>query len=507
MRNRAFSLCVAATFYASATLSAPPPKEPFTEQLSRYPQEKLYVHTDKEHYIAGDTVWLRDHCVDAAGDYTLFMRNLPEDYPLPQAPARGRPARRRKIPARGAPARVLRRILLPRRGLSGQRILLPCGLQGVGRRRTPALLGRGLLDDKGHFIDSLRTRHAGIGSVEFPPRAGRRYMAEFPDRKGRLHRFELPDAKDYTFVLRVDPTDSTFIVSIRSGRNWLPRGLRLVVHRCGTQCYNKAWDPLVPTLTFRREELPEGLFQVLLLDEATGKALSERLVFNPGDDLRLPRAGTTAQGDARHRRADSRRTSRKRRLLDRRHRPFGHTAPHGGGHLLHAGAVVRTAGRDRGAGLLLQRAARRRRAGARRTAAHAGVAPLRRPEAPARRVRGAARSAGGGAGDRRACRPRERRTLPEAHRQLLRAAADPSLGIRHADPHTPRRNLLPERIRLPRQHHLRAEGRTERVRGRQPAHRGHTRFVPHVLPAAQTTDLRPEVCRSRPRIHRLAGIR
>ena len=357
MRNRAFSLCVAATFYASATLSAPPPKEPFTEQLSRYPQEKLYVHTDKEHYIAGDTVWLRAHCVDAAGDYTLFMRNLPEDYPLPQAPARGRPARRRKIPARGAPARVLRRILLPRRGLSGQRILLPCGLQGVGRRRTPALLGRGLLDDKGHFIDSLRTRHAGIGSVEFPLRAGRRYMAEFPDRKGRLHRFELPDAKDYTFVLRVDPTDSTFIVSIRSGRNWLPRGLRLVVHRCGTQCYNKAWDPLVPTLTFRREELPEGLFQVLLLDEATGKALSERLVFNPGDDLRLPRAGTTAQGDARHRRADSRRTSRKRRLLDRRHRPFGHTAPHGGGHLLHAGAVVRTAGRDRGAGLLLQRAA------------------------------------------------------------------------------------------------------------------------------------------------------
>ncbi len=143
MRNRAFSLCVVATFYASATLSAPPPKEPFTEQLSRYPQEKLYVHTDKEHYIAGDTVWLRAHCVDAAGDYTLFMRNLPEDYPLPQAPARGRPARRRKIPARGAPARVLRRILLPRRGLSGQRILLPCGLQGVGRRRTPALLGGG----------------------------------------------------------------------------------------------------------------------------------------------------------------------------------------------------------------------------------------------------------------------------------------------------------------------------------------------------------------------------
>ena len=61
--------------------------------------------------------------------------------PLPQAPARGRPAKRRKIPARGAPARALRRILLPRRGLSGQRSSLPRGLQGTGRRRTPALLG------------------------------------------------------------------------------------------------------------------------------------------------------------------------------------------------------------------------------------------------------------------------------------------------------------------------------------------------------------------------------
>ena len=162
------------------------------------------------------------------------------------------------------------------------------GFKALGDDGRPRFSEGWLLDDKGHFIDSLRTRHAGIGSVEFPPRAGRRYVAEFPDREGRLHRFELPEAEDYTFVLRVDPTDSTFVVSIRSGRNWLPRGLRLVVHRCGTQCYNKAWDPLVPTLTFRREELPEGLFQVLLLDEATGKALSERLVFNPGGELTAP---------------------------------------------------------------------------------------------------------------------------------------------------------------------------------------------------------------------------
>ena len=339
MRSRAFSLCAAVTFYASATLSAPPPKAPFTEQLSRYPQEKLYVHTDKEHYIAGDTVWLRAHCVDAAtltpardsrylyvelhdgsgalvrrikilrrdgiyagylplpddatGDYalcayTLFMRNLPEDYLF------RKPLRVGGLRDAGKSPREERRrerfdvSFFPEGGylVNGH----PCrvGFKALGDDGRPRFSEGWLLDDKGHFIDSLRTRHAGIGSVEFPPRAGRRYVAEFPDREGRLHRFELPEAEDYTFVLRVDPTDSTFVVSIRSGRNWLPRGLRLVVHRCGTQCYNKAWDPLVPTLTFRREELPEGLFQVLLLDEATGKALSERLVFNPGGELTAP---------------------------------------------------------------------------------------------------------------------------------------------------------------------------------------------------------------------------
>lgn len=69
------------------------------------------------------------------------------------------------------------------------------GFKALGDDGRPRFSEGWLLDDKGHFIDSLRTRHAGIGSVEFPPRAGRRYMAEFPDRKGRLHRFELPDAQ------------------------------------------------------------------------------------------------------------------------------------------------------------------------------------------------------------------------------------------------------------------------------------------------------------------------
>ena len=30
---------------------------PFIEQIEHYPQEKLHVSTDKDSYIAGDTIW------------------------------------------------------------------------------------------------------------------------------------------------------------------------------------------------------------------------------------------------------------------------------------------------------------------------------------------------------------------------------------------------------------------------------------------------------------------
>ena len=38
----------------------------FKDQLMLFPQEKLYLHTDKSAYIAGDTIWFRAHVGDAA---------------------------------------------------------------------------------------------------------------------------------------------------------------------------------------------------------------------------------------------------------------------------------------------------------------------------------------------------------------------------------------------------------------------------------------------------------
>ena len=60
---------VCAALFLTAYRSTAQPSlyaNPFIEQIEHYPQEKLHVSTDKDSYIAGDTIWLRAHCADAA---------------------------------------------------------------------------------------------------------------------------------------------------------------------------------------------------------------------------------------------------------------------------------------------------------------------------------------------------------------------------------------------------------------------------------------------------------
>ena len=47
----------------------------FETQLSVFPQEKLYLHTDKPYYISGERIWFRAHVVDAATHIPSFRSN------------------------------------------------------------------------------------------------------------------------------------------------------------------------------------------------------------------------------------------------------------------------------------------------------------------------------------------------------------------------------------------------------------------------------------------------
>ncbi|MDR2037341.1 MAG: carboxypeptidase regulatory-like domain-containing protein [Bacteroidales bacterium] len=47
----------------------------FDHQLSVFPQEKVYLHTDKPYYLSGERIWFRAHIVDAATHIPSFSSN------------------------------------------------------------------------------------------------------------------------------------------------------------------------------------------------------------------------------------------------------------------------------------------------------------------------------------------------------------------------------------------------------------------------------------------------
>lgn len=307
---------------------------PFAEQVLRYPQEKLHIHTDKDTYVAGDTIWLRARCVDAAshrpvaasryvyaelrdesgalvrrikilrrdslyagylpvptdapdGDYTFsaytrFMRNQGADYffrkPLRIAAYRGAASevpKPRPRPATGDFAVTFHPeggYLVPGRSC---RVAFKA-LTDAGRSTAVEAV---LRDDRGTTLDTVRTRRAGMGSFRMVPEAGRTYHAVCRTPSGAEKRFDLPVPNAAACVLQLEERDGFIAVNVLTAGS-LPARLRLVVHCRGNRCYDGGWEP---GLLFRSSDLPAGVVQWLLLD-AAGNALSERLLFNEGTE-------------------------------------------------------------------------------------------------------------------------------------------------------------------------------------------------------------------------------
>ena len=140
-----------------------------------------------------------------------------------------------------------------------------------------------LKNDREEVVDTLRTLHGGMGCLRFTPHTGERYYAECTMAGGKTERFDLPASRNTACVLKILQTEENFTVLPISGRP-LPKGLKLLVHCRGNICYHKPWNYDYASLIFRRSDLPGGILQILLLDKA-GNALSERLVFNRGEEL------------------------------------------------------------------------------------------------------------------------------------------------------------------------------------------------------------------------------
>ena len=324
----------------SETPELPPPCKDFngfSAQIERYPQEKLHLHTDKDSYIAGDTIWLRAHCADAAthrpvaasryvyvelrddrgslvrrikllsrdsvysgylptqslerfGDYsltayTLYMRNQGPDYFF-KKPLTIWPYQEDRKTKRNTSVRKVSDFdvsFFPEGGYLIDGYDCCVAFKALGDDGGSVEVTGVVKNDRDETVDTLRTLHGGMGCLRFTPHTGERYYAECTMAGGKTERFELPASRNTACVLKILQTEENFTVLPISGRP-LPKGLKLLVHCRGNICYHKPWNYDYASLIFRRSDLPGGILQILLLDKA-GNALSERLVFNRGEEL------------------------------------------------------------------------------------------------------------------------------------------------------------------------------------------------------------------------------
>ena len=310
---------------------------PFIEQIEHYPQEKLHVSTDKDSYIAGDTIWLRAHCADAAthrpvaasryvyvelrddrgslvrrikllsrdsvysgylptqslerfGDYsltayTLYMRNPGPEYFF-KKPLTIWPYRESRRTQRNTSVRKVSDFdvsFFPEGGYLIDGYDCCVAFKALGDDGGSVEITGVVKNDREEVVDTLRTLHGGMGCLRFTPHTGERYYAECTMAGGKTERFDLPASRNTACVLKILQTEENFTVLPISGRP-LPKGLKLLVHCRGNICYHKPWNYDYASLIFRRSDLPGGILQILLLDKA-GNALSERLVFNRGEEL------------------------------------------------------------------------------------------------------------------------------------------------------------------------------------------------------------------------------
>lgn len=254
------------------------------EQLEyNFPQQKVFLHTDKEAYLAGESIWLKAYLVNATthqpdtlstnlyvelintrneivtillmrlrngmahGDialpdslsegnyqfraYTDWMSNFDEDFFFSSDIYVYNPAEASFIKRWDVVRNRFFNRSLARTQENMQFAFFPEGgnlLAGLENRvafKAANGLGAGvsatgiLLDNRNNEVLEFSTMHNGMGMFSFTPQAGKQYTARITFDNGQTKRLSLPAAKISGYRLQVLENDHEFIATITTNFN------------------------------------------------------------------------------------------------------------------------------------------------------------------------------------------------------------------------------------------------------------------------------------------------
>ncbi|MDF9831148.1 hypothetical protein [Parabacteroides sp. PF5-6] len=296
----------------------------FHQQQQLYPQEKLYLHTDRAQYLPGENVWFRAYLVDAATHepvpYSRYVyaelldqtdtpisrvmleadRECYQGYlPIPGALSAGEYSLRAytRYMENTGPDYFFRKSLRIGTGAAGESTVandefqvsffpeggnLPVGAAttiAFRAEQAEPIRGR-VVDEAGQEVTVFNSVHAGMGTFQLHAEAGKTYYAECTGSQGQTRRFALPEAKADAVALQLRSVRNNYVVSLLTGKGAAPAAdYTLLIHCRGTVYYADRWGPAKPYLSFDKTFFPSGVVQVLLLN-AEGQSVSERLVYN-----------------------------------------------------------------------------------------------------------------------------------------------------------------------------------------------------------------------------------
>lgn len=324
-----------------STAQAPlPPDSALSYLRENYPQEKVFLQTDKTQYFTGETIWMKAWCtidltptflsnilyvdlINSSGKviqkkmyrldslsstpadidipaeavtgsytvnaYTLWMLNFPGFISSKNIFIYNTSFTATKSASRPAAIQVH---FFPEGGDLIAGLKSRVAFKSTDQDGFPVAIQGYITDESGNSIAGLQTEHDGMGAFEIQPEAGKRYKAIVPLPDGNSPSFALPAIREEGITLRVENSNPNrlFVLLNRADKNKEQYNKLKVVAQMNHQLLFEAnlnFEEGTSAAPITKKKLPPGIMQITVFNEQD-IPLAERIVFIENYQLTMP---------------------------------------------------------------------------------------------------------------------------------------------------------------------------------------------------------------------------
>lgn len=344
-RLLAFAIITASSVFTGNKLFSQESKDSIVTRYSRFSgnssPEKLFIHTDKELYIAGEYVWFKGYlknsselsllpesnfiyvelCRDTvisrvkikrtnegfsgnlplnhkllSGEYqvrgyTTWMMNSHPDYMFHKQITIINPSDRvseklntvtEKVGGKNSDT-LSSFDFYPESGHYMSDRFAVIGFKATGSNGGGFNVQGDLFNKSDSLLTKFTTQHNGMGVIMFYPVSGDKYHVKVPDGKGGYLRFDLPDPVNTGAMLNVRNRDGKYYLSATLGLDISENGAKIFIHDGSEIFFAEDIKGEQKLLVFGEDKFSPGINHILITDN-NANILCERLIFIYGKE-------------------------------------------------------------------------------------------------------------------------------------------------------------------------------------------------------------------------------